>query len=64
MARGLGLRKIVCILLQTWASPFCLVLLVGATPADEAGMGEELSVMGYRDPGLRLVTFEMDRAER
>ncbi|KZT51574.1 hypothetical protein CALCODRAFT_125678 [Calocera cornea HHB12733] len=64
LARGLGLRKLLCTLLKIYDSPSSLVLLVGASPEDEAGIGEELGVMGVRRPGLRVVDYEMGRGER
>ncbi|KZO94381.1 hypothetical protein CALVIDRAFT_224105 [Calocera viscosa TUFC12733] len=64
LARGLGLRKLLCTLLKIYDAPSSLVLLVGASPEEEAGIGEELGVMGVRRPGLRTVDYEMGRAER
>ena len=64
LAGGLGLRKIVCTLLQLYESPQRLVLLMNATPAEESGIGDELSIMGCRKPGLRVVTYEMSSKDR
>ncbi|KAI0699621.1 hypothetical protein C8T65DRAFT_659230 [Cerioporus squamosus] len=64
LARGLGLRRIVCKLLQIYDSPHNLVLLVNATPEEEAAIGEELGIMGCRHPGLRIVGFETGRKDR
>ena len=64
LARGLGLRRIVCKLLQIYDSPQNLVLLVNATLEEEAAIGEELGVMGCRNPGLRIVGFETGRKDR
>ncbi|CDO72250.1 hypothetical protein BN946_scf184970.g102 [Trametes cinnabarina] len=64
LARGLGLRRIVCKLLQIYDSPNNLVLLVNATPEEEAAIGEELGIMGCRNPGLRIVGFETGRKDR
>lgn len=64
LARGLGLRRIVCKMLQIYDSPQNLVLLVNATPEEEAAIGEELGVMGCRNPGLRIVGFETGRKDR
>ncbi|EJF60626.1 hypothetical protein DICSQDRAFT_87823 [Dichomitus squalens LYAD-421 SS1] len=64
LARGLGLRRIVCKLLQIYDSPHNLVLLVNATPEEEAAIGEELGIMGCRNPGLRIVGFETGRKDR
>ncbi|WWD16753.1 hypothetical protein CI109_101184 [Kwoniella shandongensis] len=64
LAKGLGLRRIVCALLKTYDRKEDLVLVVGATPADEAGIGDELGIMGVRDPGFRVVGYEMSVKER
>ncbi|KAI1787127.1 hypothetical protein LXA43DRAFT_1064555 [Ganoderma leucocontextum] len=64
LARGLGLRRIVCKLLQIYDSPHNLVLLVNATSEEEAAIGEELGIMGCRNPGLRIVAFETGRKDR
>ncbi|KAI5116627.1 hypothetical protein M0805_009613 [Coniferiporia weirii] len=64
LARGLGLRRVVCTLLQIYDGPQNLVLLVNASPEEEASIGEQLGVMGCRKPGLRVVGYEMGRKER
>ncbi|KDQ09302.1 hypothetical protein BOTBODRAFT_164970 [Botryobasidium botryosum FD-172 SS1] len=64
LARGLGLRKIICSMLQIYHSKQNLILLVNARPEEEAGMGEELGIMGVRRPGLRIVGYEMGKRER
>lgn len=64
LARGLGLRRIVCKLLQIYDSPQNLVILVNATTEEEAAIGEELGIMGCRNPGLRIVGFETGRRDR
>ncbi|KAG9001898.1 hypothetical protein FRB94_004430 [Tulasnella sp. JGI-2019a] len=64
IARGLGLRKIVCTLLQIYDGPQNLVLLVNAAPEEEMGIGSELGVMGVRNPGLRIVDYEMTNKNR
>ncbi|EIN05331.1 hypothetical protein PUNSTDRAFT_54777 [Punctularia strigosozonata HHB-11173 SS5] len=64
LARGLGLRKLVCYLLKIYDSPQSLVLLVNATDEEVGGIGEELGVMGCRRPGLRAVGYEMGKKER
>ncbi|KAL7412836.1 hypothetical protein BDY24DRAFT_352173 [Mrakia frigida] len=64
IAKGLGLRKIVATLLKIYDGPTKLVLLINATPDEEAGLGELLSTMGVRRPGLRIVSFEMPGKER
>lgn len=37
---------------------------VNATPSDEAGIGDELGIMGVRDPGFRVLNFEMSVTQR
>ena len=65
LARGLGLRRIVCKLMQIYDSPQNLVLQVNAAPEEEeAAVGEELGIMGCRNPGLRIVGFETGRKDR
>ncbi|KAL5529182.1 hypothetical protein ACEPAG_5156 [Sanghuangporus baumii] len=63
IARGLGLRKIVCTLLKIYDDSQNLVLLVNAGDEEDA-IGEELGIMGCRKPGLRVVGFEMSRKDR
>jgi DNA excision repair protein ERCC-4 len=64
LARGLGLRKIVCTLMQIYDQPSNLVLLVNASSDEEAAIGEELGIMGCRKPGLRSVGYEMGKKDR
>ena len=64
IARGLGLRRIVCNLLKLYDSPQNLVLLVNATSEEESEIGEELGIMGCRKPGLRVVGYETGSKER
>ncbi|KAF8526823.1 hypothetical protein JB92DRAFT_2870207 [Gautieria morchelliformis] len=64
LARGLGLRRLICTLLKVFDSPKSLILIINATAEEEAGIGEELGVMGCRQPGLRVVGFEMPRKDR
>ena len=64
IARGLGLRRIVCNLLKLYDSPQNLVLLVNASPEEESEIGEELGIMGCRKPGLRVVGYETGSKER
>jgi len=37
---------------------------VNATPADEAGIGDELGIMGVRSPGFRVLTHELSVDKR
>ncbi|THH30533.1 hypothetical protein EUX98_g3669 [Antrodiella citrinella] len=64
IARGLGLRRVVCKLLQIYDSPQNLVILVNASQEEESAIGEELGIMGCRQPGLRIVAFETGRKDR
>ncbi|KAF8999609.1 hypothetical protein BDQ17DRAFT_1499549 [Cyathus striatus] len=64
LARGLGLRRLVCTLLKLYNSPTSLVLLVNASSEEEASIGEELGMMGCRNPGLRVVGYENSSKER
>lgn len=64
IARGLGLRRIVCTLMKIYDSPQSLVLLVNATPEEESEIGEELGIMGCRKPGLRVVGYETGSKDR
>jgi DNA excision repair protein ERCC-4 len=64
LARGLGLRKLVCYLMKIYDSPQSLILLVNGEDEEVGGIGEELGVMGCRRPGLRIVGYEMGKKER
>ncbi|KAG5637597.1 hypothetical protein H0H81_003988 [Sphagnurus paluster] len=64
MARGLGLRRIICTLMKIYDSPRSLVLLINATPEEESEIGEELGLMGCRKPGLRVLGYETGSKER
>lgn len=64
VARGLGLRRVICKLLQIYDSPQNLVILVNASSEEAAAIGEELGVLGCRKPGLRLVDFETSKRDR
>lgn len=64
ISRGLGLRSLICRLLQIYEAPACLVLLINATQDEELGIGEQLGLLGCRNPGLRIVGHEMPKRER
>ncbi|KAG6865039.1 hypothetical protein C0991_005532 [Blastosporella zonata] len=64
LARGLGLRRIICTLMKIYDSPQSLILLVNATPEEESEIGEELGLMGCRKPGLRVVGYETISKDR
>ena len=64
LARGLGLRRVLCTLMKIYDSPQNLVLLVNASQEEESAIGEELGTMGVRRPGLRVVGYEMGKKDR
>ena len=64
ISRGQGLRTLVFKLLQLYEADGCLIALVNAMQDDELGIGEQLGLMGCRNPGLRIVGYEMPRKER
>jgi hypothetical protein len=64
LARGLGLRRIICTLMKIYDSPQNLVLLVNATAEEESAIGEELGILGCRKPGLRVVGYEIGNKDR
>ncbi|KAJ7114960.1 hypothetical protein C8R44DRAFT_226027 [Mycena epipterygia] len=64
LARGLGLRRIVCTLMKIYDTQEALVLLVNATAEEESEIGEELGIMGCRKPGLRVIGYETGSKER
>lgn len=64
LARGLGLRRIICTLMKIYDSPQNLVLLVNTSQEEDSAIGAELGEMGCRKPGLRIVGYEMGRKER
>ncbi|KDR70041.1 hypothetical protein GALMADRAFT_76875 [Galerina marginata CBS 339.88] len=64
LARGLGLRRILCTLMKIYDSPQNLILLVNATPEEESAIGEELGIIGCRKPGLRVVGYETGSKDR
>ncbi|KAJ7236893.1 hypothetical protein B0H12DRAFT_1256169 [Mycena haematopus] len=64
LARGLGLRRIICTLMKIYETEGSIVLLVNATPEEESEIGEELGIMGCRRPGLRVVGYEIGSKER
>lgn len=64
MARGLGLRTIVASILRLYDGPSHLVVVVNASAEEERGLGEELTTMGVRKPGLRSVGHETSAKQR
>ena len=64
LARGLGLRSILCTLLKIYDSPTNLVMIVNAHAEEELAIGEMLGVMGCRKPGLRILGYGTGRRDR
>ncbi|KAG1775146.1 hypothetical protein EV702DRAFT_973779 [Suillus placidus] len=64
LARGLGLRRIICTLMQIYDSKQSLILLLNASSEEETAIGDELGIMGCRRPGLRIVGYEMGKRDR
>lgn len=64
LARGLGLRSIIAAVLKIYDGPRNLVVVVNATPDEEASLGEELTILGAGKPGLRVVGYEMGAKQR
>ncbi|KAF7437499.1 hypothetical protein PC9H_004340 [Pleurotus ostreatus] len=50
--------------MKIYDSPKNLVLLLNASQEEESEIGEELGLMGCRNPGLRIVDFEKTNKER
>ncbi|QRV78347.1 DNA excision repair protein ERCC-4 [Ceratobasidium sp. AG-Ba] len=64
LARGLGLRKLVCSLLKIYDNAKSLVLLINCDADEDTAIGEQLGVMGARHPGLRILDYEMGSKDR
>ncbi|KAG2060732.1 hypothetical protein BDR06DRAFT_979463 [Suillus hirtellus] len=64
LARGLGLRRTICTLMQIYDSKQSLILLLNVSPEEEIAIGDELGIMGCRRPGLRIVGYEMGKRDR
>lgn len=64
LARGLGLRRTISTILKVYDGPKNLVILVNATQEEETGIGEELTTLGVRRPGLRTIHHEMPAKQR
>lgn len=58
LARGLGLRSIICTLLEAFTEETSLVVVVNATPEEESGLSDEL---GQR---ITLVRFDTPAKDR
>ncbi|CAO1633670.1 unnamed protein product [Sympodiomycopsis kandeliae] len=64
LAKGLGMRSIVATILKIYDAPTNLVLIVNARPDEEAGLSEELTSLGVRQPGLRSIGHETNGQKR
>lgn len=64
VARGLGIRRVISTILRLYDGPNNLVILVNATTEEEVGIGEELTTLGVRKPGLRAIHHEMPAKQR
>lgn len=64
LAPGLGLRRIVSMLLRAYSSRQNLVLLLNASPRDVRGINEDLSVLGLPPHSLKQVHHEMGAKQR
>lgn len=56
--------QIITHLLKLYDAQRNLVIVVNATPSDEAGLAEDLSNLGVRRPGLVQVGYEMNAKQR
>lgn len=57
-------RQIITHLLKLYDAQRNLVIIVNASQSDEDGLGEDLSNLGVRKPGLRQVGYEMNAKQR
>lgn len=64
LARGLGLRRVICSFLTLQSDPRRLVLILNAEAHEEDGIGDLLGTMGVAKPGLRVVNFDMVSKQR
>lgn len=64
LAKGLGLRRIVSSIMKIYDASTNLIILVNASSEEEEGLGEELTTLGVRRPGLRVVSHEMGAKKR
>lgn len=56
--------QIITHLLKLYDAQRNLVIIVNASQSDEDGLGEDLSNLGVRKPGLRQVGYEMNAKQR
>jgi DNA excision repair protein ERCC-4 len=64
LARGLGLRTVIASILRLYDGPSHLIVVVNATAEEEKGLGEELTTMGVRKPGLRSIGHDTNARAR
>lgn len=64
LARGLGLRRLVCTLLKIYDDPRNLVLVISLSQQDEQGFAEELAMLGVKKPGMTFIHNERAQKER
>ncbi|CAG8531507.1 8007_t:CDS:10 [Paraglomus occultum] len=64
LARGLGIRRIMCAVMKLYSGPETLVILLNTPPREEELIKEELLGMGVGRPGLRIVNNELSAKER
>ena len=54
LARGLGMRSILCCMVETFTEDESLVVIVNATPEEEQGiaaeLGQKLTIVGFEMP--------------
>ncbi|KAI8576312.1 hypothetical protein K450DRAFT_257648 [Umbelopsis ramanniana AG] len=59
LARGLGLRKVLCSLLKLYTDNSHLVLLINSTPADDTAINDELACMGVpAERQMKVIEYE------
>ncbi|CAG8504551.1 10589_t:CDS:10 [Paraglomus brasilianum] len=64
LARGLGIRRIMCAVMKLYSRPETLVILLNTPTGEEEYIKEELLGMGVGRPGLRIVNNELSAKER
>ena len=64
LARGLGIRRIMCAVMKLYSGPETSVILLNTPTGEEEHIKEELLDMGVGRPGLRIVNNELSAKER
>lgn len=64
LAKGLGLRSVVASILKIYDAPTNLIIVANARPDEEAGLKEEVTTLGVRNPGLRFVHYKTNSKAR